>query len=29
MGVRFTAVASDTRARLLEFVSSLKKSDKQ
>ncbi len=28
MGVRFTAVASDTRARLLEFVSSLKKSDK-
>lgn len=29
MGVRFTAVASDTRARLIEFVSSLKKSDKQ
>lgn len=28
MGVRFTAVASDTRARLIEFVSSLKKSDK-
>lgn len=27
MGVRFTAVASDTRARLLEFVSSLKRSD--
>ncbi len=28
MGIRFTAVATATRARLLEFVGSLKKSDK-
>ncbi|HYM37580.1 MAG TPA: PilZ domain-containing protein [Nitrospiraceae bacterium] len=27
MGVRFTSVAPDTRARMLEFVNSLKKSD--
>lgn len=27
MGVRFTAVAPDTQARMLEFVNSLKKSD--
>jgi type IV pilus assembly protein PilZ len=27
MGVRFTTVAPDTRARMLEFVNSLKKSD--